>query len=31
MTHTLKSLSTLAAGKASSVELCRDYLGRIQA
>ena len=31
MTDTLKSLSTtLAAGKASSVELCQDYLARIQ-
>ncbi|KAF0099006.1 MAG: aspartyl-tRNA(Asn)/glutamyl-tRNA (Gln) amidotransferase subunit A [bacterium] len=30
--HTLRSLSTLLAdGKASSVELCRDYLARIQA
>ncbi len=32
MTATLKSLSTsLAAGKTSSVELCQDYLARIQA
>ena len=32
MNHTLKSLSSLLAeGKASSVELCQDYLGRIQA
>jgi aspartyl-tRNA(Asn)/glutamyl-tRNA(Gln) amidotransferase subunit A len=31
MTHTLKSLSTLLAeGKASSVELCQDYLDRIE-
>jgi aspartyl-tRNA(Asn)/glutamyl-tRNA(Gln) amidotransferase subunit A len=32
MTHTIKTLSqTLAEGKASSVELCQDYLARIQA
>ena len=32
MNHTLISLSRLLAeGKASSVELCQDYLGRIQA
>jgi aspartyl-tRNA(Asn)/glutamyl-tRNA(Gln) amidotransferase subunit A len=32
MTSTIKQLSILLAeGKASSVELCRDYLGRIQA
>ncbi|MBI5331068.1 MAG: Asp-tRNA(Asn)/Glu-tRNA(Gln) amidotransferase subunit GatA [Betaproteobacteria bacterium] len=31
MTHTLKHLSTLLAqGQASSVELCQDYLARIQ-